>query len=76
MASTAEYAHYIEHELLGFIPGITSKRMFGGWGFYKDGVIFGIIVDDEVYFKTDKSLEPKFEALGSEPFIYDGHKSR
>jgi len=76
MTSSSAYADYIENDLLAYIPGITSKRMFGGYGFYLDGYIFAIIVDDELYFKTDESIEPEFESRGSNPFIYDGHKKK
>ena len=44
--------------------------MFGGWGVYKDGVIFAIIVDDQLYFKVDDSNKSRYEKRGSRPFTY------
>lgn len=76
MSSSQNYAHYIQHDLLGFMQGITSKRMFGGWGFYLHGNIFSFIIDDELYFKTSPEIEPEFASRGSEQFIYDGHTSK
>ncbi len=61
---------YVVGDLLGDIDGITSRAMFGGWGIYKDGLIFAIIIDGELYFKADETNRPDFEKLGSHPFVY------
>jgi len=49
--------------------------MFGGYAIYKEGVIFGLIADDELYFKVDELVQPNFEKAGSTPFTYQraGH---
>jgi len=44
--------------------------MFGGWGIYKNGLIFAIIADGELYFKVDDRNRVNFEKLGSHPFVY------
>lgn len=51
---------------------ITTRKMFGGYGVYKDGVIIGMIVHDELYLKASPQTEPYFESFGSHPFIYEG----
>ena len=61
---------YVVSDLLGDIDGVTSRAMFGGWGIYKDGLIFGIIFDGELYFKADETTRPNFEKLDSHPFVY------
>jgi len=61
---------YVVGDLLGDIDGITSRAMFGGWGIYRDGLIFAIIFDGELYFKADETNRPDFEELGSHPFVY------
>ena len=48
----------------------TARAMFGGHGVYVDGRIVGIVVDDELYLKTDATTLPSFQALGLEPFRY------
>ena len=58
------------------VPGITARAMFGGHGLYKDGVIFGLIADDELYFKTGDSNQKDYEAAGSRPFTYEGKKGK
>ena len=60
----------VVYDLLGDIPGITSRAMFGGWGIYKNGTIFAIIFDGALYFKDDDTNRADFERLGSHPFVY------
>ena len=55
MKKDNSFHEYVMRDFLGDISGITSRAMFGGWGVYKDGTIFGIIFDGELYFKVDKS---------------------
>ncbi|MGH8015985.1 MAG: TfoX/Sxy family protein [Candidatus Zixiibacteriota bacterium] len=61
---------YVVGDLLGNIDGITSRAMFGGWGIYRDGNIFAIIIEGELYFKVDDTNRVDFERLGSHPFVY------
>jgi len=71
------FHEYVIHDVLGHIKGITSRKMFGGYGLYLDGAIFSIITDvDELRFKVDDSNREQYEAIGSTPFIYHGHKNR
>lgn len=65
-----DYAEYIL-DLLSPYGSMTSRAMFGGYGIYKDGLIVGIIVDDELYFKVDDNSKKKYEALASVPFTYN-----
>ena len=63
------YVDYII-ELLSPFGSITSKFMFGGCAIYKDGIIIGIIVDNELFFKVDDSNKRHYELYGSAPFMY------
>ena len=58
------------------VEGITARAMFGGHGLYKDGVIFGLIADDQLYFKTGESNQKDYEAAGSQPFTYEAKKKK
>jgi DNA transformation protein len=49
---------------------IRARPMFGGYGLYLDGMIFAIIVQDRLYFKTDAETRPRFVRTGSKPFSY------
>ena len=64
------YLQYIVEEVLRDIPGISFRGMFGGYSLYKDGVIFGMIIDDQLYFKVDESNKPDFIEKECQPFLY------
>ena len=76
MAIANEFVRFITDDLLGEIPDIRSRAMFGGWGIYAGKIMFGIVVDGELYFKVcDDTFE--YKAIGSSPFVYkrkDGKK--
>src|SRR3989338_4322241 len=62
---------YVVDDLLAGIPGIASRAMFGGYGIYKNGKIFAIIADGELYFKVGDSNRADYQKHGSKPFVYD-----
>ena len=74
MKKDQSFHDYVVDDLLGDVPGIASRAMFGGWGIYKSGSIFGIIAGGELYFKVGIENRPEFERMGSHPFVYTGHK--
>ena len=47
---------------------IRARRMFGGVGIYGGDLFFALIAGDTLYFKTDPSTRPDFEARGMLPF--------
>jgi DNA transformation protein len=51
--------------------GVSARRMFGGHGLYRQGVMFALISDDVLYLKVDSSTRPAFEWAGMGPFAYD-----
>lgn len=57
-------------ELLAPLGAAEARRMFGGWGLYVDGLMIGLIADEQLYFKTDAASRPQWEAAGGRPFIY------
>jgi DNA transformation protein and related proteins len=59
-------------ELFEPVGGVSLRRMFGGIGVFKDGVMFGLVDDDILYLKADDATRPRFEAEGSEPWVYQG----
>lgn len=65
------FVEYVVHDLFAGIAGIAARAMFGGHGLYKNGLIFGIIIDGTLYFKVDDVLMKKYEAMGSRPFTYE-----
>ena len=49
---------------------IQVKRLFGGYALYRDGVIFGIVMRERVYFKTGPGNRADYLAAGARPFDY------
>ena len=65
-----DFLEYVLHDAMQEIRGVTARGMFGGYGVYRDGVIFAIIVEDELYFKVDEKNLPEYKERGSEAFTY------
>jgi len=59
-------------ELLAPLGGITIRRMFGGAGFYADGLMIAIEAGGSLYLKVDAATRPRFEAEGCAAFVYTG----
>jgi DNA transformation protein len=57
-------------EMLEPIDGVHFKRMFGGYGLFRTGLMFGLVVEETLYFKVDTQNKPEFEARGLGPFVY------
>jgi len=57
-------------ELLAGLGRVEARRMFGGAGLYRDGVMFAILDDDAVFFRVDDALQAEMEAQGSAPWVY------
>lgn len=50
---------------------VVSKKLFGTFGFYLHGVIFAIIINDELYFRVDEATRADFETYKARQFIYE-----
>jgi DNA transformation protein len=44
--------------------------MFGGAGLYRDGLMFALVSDNEIYLKADAETVERFRAAGRRPFVY------
>lgn len=75
MGKDTGFHEYVLEQLEG-VEGVVSRRMFGGYGIYKDGLIFGIIADGRLYFKTDELNRADFEEHGSTQFTYTHKKGK
>jgi len=61
MAVTEDFFSYVLEQLSG-LRGVVSRRMFGAVGLYSDGVFFGLISSDVLYFKVGDCNRPDYEA--------------
>ena len=59
------------HEVFTDFGAIDAKRMFGGYGIYHDGLMFGLVADDVLYLKVDKQSQQRFEERGFSSFLYE-----
>jgi DNA transformation protein and related proteins len=69
MAGSNEFVEFV---LEGLQPlrGVSARRMFGGWGIYKDGVMFALIAQDTLYLKVDDGNRAAYEDAGLPHFTY------
>lgn len=63
------YADYIIDHLSDWGPA-EAKRMFGGHGIFRGGVMFALIADDQLYLKADAETEPAFFDQDCTQFTY------
>jgi DNA transformation protein and related proteins len=68
-----ELDEYAEHvlELLRPIGPVRARRMFGGVGIFYAATMFGLIADDELFFKIGDDNRADYEQAGQEVFTYE-----
>ena len=64
-----EFVDYLL-ELMQPLGPVSAKAMFGGYGIYIDELMFALVADDVLFFKTDAANRPDFEQRGLQPFSY------
>ena len=65
----SEFVEYL-HEAFAFFGPIDTKKMFGGYGIYHQGLMFGLVSDDALYLKADATNAHHFEKQGLGMFEY------
>ena len=65
-----EFVDYL-NEVFEQLGEIRARKMFGGYGIYHEGVMFGLVADDTLYLKADGSTAEYFESRGLGQFEYD-----
>lgn len=66
----ARFLEYVLYDVLGSIDGITHRSMFGGYGIYKNGVVFALIAFNKLFFRVDDTSRKEYEKKESAPFTY------
>jgi DNA transformation protein and related proteins len=64
-----EFVDYVV-ELMADWATVSVRKMFGGYGLYREGLMFALIVEDELYLKADTDNVVQFERADSRPFVY------
>ena len=57
-------------EMMALLAPVSAKKMFGGYGIYKNSVMFALIVNDVLYLKTNLNTKSLFIEKQLEPFTY------
>ncbi len=65
----SEFVDHLADLFQAFGP-VTVRRMFGGHGVFRDGLMFALVVDDALYLKADEQNRVMFESCGLPRFDY------
>lgn len=57
-------------EMLSPLGPVRVRRLFGGQGFYVDGLFMALIADGQLFLKADDLTRERFVAAGCPPFTY------
>ena len=66
MASHADFVEYVAEQMQQ-AGSIRSKKMFGEYGLYCDGMLFAVICDDQLFVKITPQGETAFPGLPKAP---------
>ncbi len=72
MASAQEFVDFVVGQITG-CGEISAKKMFGEYGIYADGKIFGLICNDKLYLKPTEAGR-QFIGAPNEAPAYPGAK--
>ena len=72
MASNPDFVQYIADQCAE-AGEIVTRKMFGDYGIYCDGKIFGLICDDRFYLKPTDAVRPLLRTIDMRP-PYEGAK--
>lgn len=70
MATKSEFVRFVEDRLRP-LGDVDVRAMFGGYGVYRSGLMFALIAEDELYFKTDDLNREEYLRKGCAPFTYE-----
>ena len=65
-----EFTSYVV-DFMQSIGPVNAKAMFGGYGVFLDGLMFGLVAGSVLYLKIDKETENEFKTKGLEQFTYN-----
>ena len=66
MVASDSFAEFLREQLAPF-GHITMRRMFGKTGVFCDGVMFGMVTDNTLYFRVDDENRETFREAASFP---------
>ena len=66
----SEYVEYLK-EVFSEFGSVEPRRMFGGYGIFHKGLMFGLVADDVLYLKADETISQHFIERELEQFSYE-----
>lgn len=69
-AGASSAASGVVADMVAVVAGADIRRMFGGHGVFRDGLMFALHARDELYLKVDDAFAARLADLGSTPFHY------
>jgi DNA transformation protein len=66
MVASDSFAEYL-NEQLAPLGSVMMRRLFGTTGLFCDGLLFGLVADDTLYFRVDDDNREAFKEAASEP---------
>ena len=66
----SDYVEYLK-EIFSEFGSIQPRRMFGGYGIFYKGLMFGLVADDSLYLKVDETISSFFTDRELEQFSYE-----
>lgn len=75
MVASDSFAEFLR-ERLAPLGRVTMRRMFGKTGVFCDGLMFGMVTDDTLYFRVDDHNRAAFKEAESFPPINYEKKGR
>lgn len=69
MTAESSFVTFVR-ELFAPLGQISARRMFSGHGLFHEGLMFGLVFQEQLYLKVDAQSRPQFEAAGLPPFTY------
>ena len=75
MVASTEFARFLRDQLAP-LGDVTMRRMFGKTGVFCEGVMFGMVTANILYFRVDSHNRATFEEAESFPslnYVKNGH---
>jgi len=69
MKKHSEFIDFLNEVFEEFGP-IETRKMFGGYGIYHDGIMFALVAENTLYLKADESTKNLFESKDLPQFEY------
>jgi DNA transformation protein and related proteins len=75
VAVSETYREYVRDMFHAFGP-VRLRSMFGAAGIFRDELMIGLIIGEEIYLKADDHNRTDFEEAGMEPFQFERRDGR